>query len=99
MLQSAYSNLLHTLQQYYSVQQRDIGGYQFLYVQSDKHPDIIKQHIVEISRELCKNKSIQFECTFVRKQTNQCVYRIRFLVPSEKMFCCGNGCVDCTLLQ
>ncbi|WP_349410386.1 hypothetical protein [Pseudalkalibacillus sp. SCS-8] len=42
-----------------------------------------------------KGKRLQSEMIYVRQEGRTFVYRCRFYVPNEKMFCCGNLCHDC----
>jgi hypothetical protein len=42
-----------------------------------------------------KGKRLTLAMSFVRKDQALYVYRVRFLVPQRKMFCCGNLCDDC----
>nr|WP_034670071.1 hypothetical protein [Ectobacillus panaciterrae] len=54
------------------------------------------QHtIAQISALAMKGKRVHAECIFVRQENTLFVFRYRFYVPQQKMFCCGNLCIDC----
>ncbi|RSK26915.1 hypothetical protein EJF36_08555 [Bacillus sp. HMF5848] len=73
------------------------AGIPFLYITTSKQLlvnewiDIIHQS----SKKAVHNRQITFETVFIRKENNLLVFRHRFYVPQEKMFCCGNFCKDC----
>ncbi|WP_035662396.1 hypothetical protein [Halalkalibacter akibai] len=46
-----------------------------------------------------KGKRLSCDLSFVRMKSQTFVYRARFKVPQEKLFCCGNGCTDCVRLK
>ncbi len=77
------------------------AGIPFLYVQSNSNATIaeITSKINKESRFAMKGKRLTSECIFVREETNLYVFRHRFYVPQEKMFCCGNLCEDCIRLK
>lgn len=74
-----------------------MAGIPFLYVTVSQHvsidqsTDAVKKHAVKAM----KGKRLTLNLDFVRSEGNLYVYRMRFLVPQEKMFCCGNLCFDC----
>ncbi|MFG6496275.1 hypothetical protein P8610_12990 [Fictibacillus sp. UD] len=74
-----------------------MAGIPFLYVSVSSHisieqsTDTVKKHAVKAM----KGKRLTLNLYFVRSEKNLYVYRMRFLVPQEKMFCCGNLCFDC----
>lgn len=80
---------------------KKITGIPFLYIQIT--PDLSQQTLeVFISKSAAvamKGKRLHSETIFVRQDDMLYVYRHRFYVPQEKMFCCGNLCVDCTRLK
>lgn len=76
---------------------KKITGIPFLYIVV--HPNFLPQ---ELEKELArcsayamKGKRLHCETVLVRKDLFLFVYRHRFYVPLEKMFCCGNLCADC----
>lgn len=77
------------------------AGIPFLYVQVNSAGSLahIKLKIEKESRYAMKGKRLTFECIFVREDTTLYVFRHRFYVPQEKMFCCGNLCEDCIRLK
>jgi hypothetical protein len=81
-----------------SVYRKKITGIPFLYI-SLKQPLVqvdIEKEISKCSIIAVKGKRLHSETIFVRNEGMMYVYRHRFLVPQEKMFCCGNLCKDCT---
>jgi hypothetical protein len=74
-----------------------MAGLPFLYVDvKDKaSKETIENAIKECAVKAMKGKRLNFEIFPVRQEQSLFVYRCRFLVPQEKMFCCGNFCVDC----
>ncbi|TYR82611.1 hypothetical protein FZC66_03175 [Priestia megaterium] len=42
---------------------------------------------------------ITWRIEFVRQQLHTYIYRHRFYVPQQKMFCCGNSCIQCVRFQ
>lgn len=46
-----------------------------------------------------RGKQLHCETIFVRQEERIYVFRHRFFVPQEKMFCCGNLCPDCILYR
>ncbi|UOE92954.1 hypothetical protein [Alkalihalobacillus sp. LMS39] len=80
-----------------SVIKKDRAQIPFVYI-TTKEPISLKKlnsHIKVVGTRAMKGKRMNMDLHFVRQQENLYVYRIRFLVPNEKMFCCGNGCFDC----
>lgn len=80
---------------------KKITGIPFLYIQTKPEQSqlIVENIIQKCSAVAIKGKRLHSETTFVRQDDLLYVYRHRFLVPQEKMFCCGNLCVDCTRLK
>jgi hypothetical protein len=76
---------------------KKITGIPFLYLQAkeDTKQSEIERVILICSATAMKGKKLHCQTVFVRKEGNLFVYRHRFLVPQEKMFCCGNLCADC----
>ncbi|MGA9288592.1 MAG: hypothetical protein WBV93_09645 [Anaerobacillus sp.] len=80
-----------------SVYRQNITGIPFLYLTVNE--DIRKatiETLIKIEAARCmRGKQLRMEYSFVREEGSLLVYRVRFLVPQEKMFCCGNLCPDC----
>lgn len=80
---------------------KKVTGIPFLYINSldgTSHCEIDKE-IIKCSALVSKGKRLYSETIFVRKEAGLYVYRHRFYVPQEKMFCCGNLCADCMRLK
>jgi hypothetical protein len=80
---------------------KKITGIPFLYIQIVPHTSqsSLESLINKCSAIAIKGKRLHSETVFVRQDEMLYVYRHRFYVPQEKMFCCGNLCVDCTRLK
>lgn len=81
---------------------KKITGIPFLYI------TIIDHNLTQLELEKAinkgsaisiKGKRLHCETVFVRNDGMLYVYRHRFHVPQEKMFCCGNLCKDCIRLK
>ncbi|RWZ60718.1 hypothetical protein EQV77_05335 [Halobacillus fulvus] len=73
------------------------AGLPFVYLTPASQVD---KRMIEDMLRLCAAKSMRgkrltLEMSYVRKGQAYYVYRVRFLVPQRKMFCCGNLCDDC----
>ncbi len=94
---SPFLNQLATSNTVKSVSKKTITGIPFLYLTVNS--DIIKAEIetlIKLEAAKCmRGKQLRMEYSFVREERKLLVYRVRFLVPQEKMFCCGNLCPDC----
>jgi hypothetical protein len=86
-----------------SVEKKVITGLPFLYVHVDDaialNVDELEQILSNHAMQCMKGKRLNFSLEYVRREENVYVYRARFLVPQEKMFCCGNLCEDCIRLK
>ncbi|CAG9619834.1 hypothetical protein [Sutcliffiella rhizosphaerae] len=83
---------------------KKITGIPFLYVEVlPEHSDSWEKKglsfIHVCSKKAMFKKKVTTETHFVRRQEQIFVYRHRFFVPQEKMFCCGNLCEDCIRLR
>lgn len=80
---------------------KKITGIPFLYIKVEDSFDQKKlENAIRIrAAQVMKGKRLHSETTFVRADHSFYVYRHRFFVPQEKMFCCGNLCVDCIRLK
>ncbi|KGM45835.1 hypothetical protein P9D43_02855 [Neobacillus niacini] len=78
-----------------------VAGIPFLYV--TLAPELSQQALEAIIKKcsiaVILGNRLHSETIFVRQEGLLLVYRHRFYVPQEKMFCCGNLCVDCTRLK
>lgn len=84
-----------------NVHWKKIVGIPFLYltVKNDLTMLELDKAISKCSAMSIKGKRLHSETVFVRNEGMLYVYRHRFHVPQEKMFCCGNLCKDCTRLN
>lgn len=89
-----YSSLIQELAPI-QVEKRFISGFCFLYIQSASHVHQLESLIIQAANTICYKKKISYECSYVRPTKDGQLFRIRFLAPTEKMFCCGNECTDC----
>ncbi|PLR79184.1 hypothetical protein CU633_01360 [Bacillus sp. V3-13] len=73
------------------------AGIPFLYICAiDNQPgQVLDAAIRRSSAKAMKGKQLHSETVFVRADDQLFVYRHRFFVPQQKMFCCGNQCADC----
>ncbi len=80
-----------------TVSKKKITGIPFLYFTVNKGigKATIETLIKVEAAKVMKGKRLQMDYSFVREDQSLMVYRVRFLVPQEKMFCCGNLCPDC----
>ena len=80
-----------------TVSKQTITGIPFLYltVNSNIRKAEIEMLIKLEAAKSMRGKQLRMEYSFVREEEQMLVYRVRFLVPQEKMFCCGNLCPDC----
>lgn len=75
---------------------RKSAGIPFLYIQTlQADRQEIEQKIKRCAVRAMRGKRLNAETIFVRALDGEWVYRHRFYVPQEKMFCCGNLCNDC----
>lgn len=79
---------------------KKITGIPFLYIKSRNglEKEVIEDYIRRFSAKAMKGKQLHSETIFVRQDALLYVYRHRFYVPQQKMFCCGNLCDDCIRL-
>lgn len=89
-----YTSLIHELSPI-QVEKRFIGGFCFLYIHSELPSDQLERLVIKSATSICHNKKITYESSPVRPIKGGHIFRIRFLPPREKMFCCGNECTDC----
>ena len=87
--------------EYKHAEHKKYAGIPFLRVtciDAEIPPESVIQTIKHASAFAMKGKRLHSETVFVRKDQATFVFRHRFYVPQEKMFCCGNLCDDCTRL-
>ncbi|MFZ3588046.1 hypothetical protein ACOI1C_01975 [Bacillus sp. DJP31] len=96
-----FLNQLNQDTTFITVTKQIYSGTPFLYIECPKTIDVslLEKSIREASALAMKGKRLHSETIFVRKETNVYVYRHRFYVPQEKMFCCGNLCINCVRLK
>lgn len=98
--QAAFETFETELRQSHLVERSElkkIAGLPFVYLWPESEVD---RHMIEDMLKLCaakamRGKRLTLEMSYVRKSQAFYVYRVRFLVPQRKMFCCGNLCDDC----
>lgn len=105
-LDDIWEKFLHELSSnshYSFVQKQVYSGVPFLYIKTHETGEVplefIETTIKEASAKSMKGKRLHSETIFVRIEQNEYVFRHRFYVPQEKMFCCGNLCVNCVRLR
>jgi hypothetical protein len=85
-----------------SISKKTYSGVPFLYIKTT-HPTSQQQQLndllVHTAATAMKGKRLSCDLSFVRMKSDTFVYRVQFMVPQEKQFCCGNGCTDCVRLQ
>ncbi|KGX93286.1 hypothetical protein N781_12835 [Pontibacillus halophilus JSM 076056 = DSM 19796] len=85
-----------------SVSKRMITGIPFVFI--EKHHTKLQKtelddYVKKAAAKAMKGKRLTLSMSFVRENETFIIYRVRFLVPQRKMFCCGNLCVDCIRFQ
>ncbi|MBM7659485.1 hypothetical protein JOC85_000252 [Bacillus mesophilus] len=103
-LEIIWDVFLETLVQHSAIQsarKQNYSGIPFLYVEINEETTQkdLEQLLKTASAQVMKGKRLHVETIFVRQESSLYVYRHRFYVPQEKMFCCGNICVDCIRLK
>nr|WP_263328131.1 hypothetical protein [Neobacillus sp. Marseille-Q6967] len=87
--------ILHPLIE--SANWKKVAGIPFLYIIIDQNlpQSMLEKEIARCSAYAMRGKRLHCETVYVRNEHSLFVYRHRFYVPLEKMFCCGNLCSDC----
>jgi hypothetical protein len=104
-LEDIWAIFLHQLTlniNFISIKKNVYSGLPFLYIEtidSQVEKEEVEGTIQMASALSMRGKRLHSETIFVRKDGNTYVYRHRFYVPQEKMFCCGNLCSDCIRLR
>ncbi|MGP4075102.1 hypothetical protein [Halobacillus sp. K22] len=92
-----FSEDLHRSSVIKNVQFKQITGLPFVYLwpahQADQSQ--LEDQLKRSAAKAMKGKRLTLAMSYVRKSQAFYVYRVRFLVPQRKMFCCGNFCDDC----
>jgi hypothetical protein len=78
---------------------KKIAGIPFIYIKSSYPKHEMEEMIKKAAAKSMRGKRLHSETIYVRQKDRHYVYRHRFYVPQEKMFCCGNLCVDCIRLK
>lgn len=83
------------------IQKRTFTGIPFLYITPSTKMELqpLSDLLIRHTSKAMKGKQLTCDITFVRMKSQTFVYRIQFKVPQEKLFCCGNGCTNCTRLK
>ncbi|MGI8314001.1 hypothetical protein [Halobacillus mangrovi] len=79
------------------VEFKKVTGLPFVYLtaKDDVSQKDIEETLKVSAARAMRGKRLTLAMSYVRKDQAQYVYRVRFLVPQRKMFCCGNLCDDC----
>ncbi|MDG5470175.1 hypothetical protein P6709_00355 [Jeotgalibacillus sp. ET6] len=78
------------------VRWKKIAGIPFLYISVDGlEKERLHYEIRKNAGRAMRGKRLHAETVPVRQNQDEYVFRHRFYVPQEKMFCCGNLCPDC----
>ncbi|WP_421384425.1 hypothetical protein ACOJQI_07195 [Bacillus salacetis] len=80
-------------------QMKKIAGIPFIYIKGILTKEDMEEFIKRAAAKSMRGKRLHSETVYVRQNDSRYVYRHRFYVPQEKMFCCGNLCVDCIRLR
>jgi hypothetical protein len=78
---------------------KKIAGIPFIYIEGPLSKENMEEIIKKASAKSMRGKRLHSETVYVRQAGSRYVYRHRFFVPQEKMFCCGNLCIDCIRLR
>ncbi|SFC04730.1 hypothetical protein SAMN05443252_101616 [Bacillus sp. OV322] len=104
-LEPIWNSFIHYLTKeegIHKVWYKKIAGLPFLYIQYSEDslsPDSLSNLIKQASARSMRGKRLHSVTIFVRRETGLSVFRHRFYVPQQKMFCCGNLCDDCILYR
>ncbi|TDL35148.1 hypothetical protein E2R51_05360 [Jeotgalibacillus sp. S-D1] len=87
---------LSTAEGIISARWRKAAGIPFLYITVDSlSQQRLHDEIKRCAGRAMRGKRLHAETVPVRSNQTDYVFRHRFFVPQEKMFCCGNLCPDC----
>ncbi|WP_335870489.1 hypothetical protein [Bacillus sp. 2205SS5-2] len=90
---------LKNLESIEEVYWKKAAGIPFLYIKTELEQAKLERGIKRCAGRTMKGFRLHCDTIFVRKKIELYVYRHRFYVPQEKMFCCGNLCDDCIRLR
>lgn len=76
---------------------KSFTGLPFVYVYPKENTSQteMEEQLKWCAAKAMKGKRLSLAMNYVRRTQTFYVYRVRFLVPQRKMFCCGNFCDDC----
>ncbi|MGV2619927.1 hypothetical protein QRD89_08385 [Halobacillus sp. ACCC02827] len=96
-----FESLLDQSPLFKQVTSKIYAGMPFFYLHTDRSVDRepVENTLKNCAATAMKGKRLTLAMSYVRKDQALYVYRVRFLVPQKKMFCCGNGCTDCIRLE
>lgn len=100
MIDALYSRLAAQLKSHTGIGRvdwREYAGQRFLYITGSLAANELLAVIQQTGEHLASGTRLRVQCNHVRSDARHEVFRFRFLVPEEKMFCCGNQCTDCVL--
>ncbi|KGP72454.1 hypothetical protein [Pontibacillus yanchengensis] len=102
-LEQAWDKFIRYMSKHPSIEYcyyKHVTGIPFIYI---KVTSISRNELEEILKlaaaKAMKGKRLTLSMYYVRENEAYYVYHVRFLVPQQKMFCCGNMCVDCIRLE
>ncbi len=97
MVWNTFIEYLLSTSKFMDVSMSKRAGIPFLYLTSISPVErkTVEPLIEKAAVKAMKGKRLHFESVYVRKENLLLVYRSRFYVPQQKMFCCGNLCHDC----
>ncbi|MFC0558727.1 hypothetical protein [Halalkalibacter alkalisediminis] len=95
-----FITLLKVEHQVNTISKKTFTGIPFLYITAlNLQQQQLNDLLIQAASQAMKGKQLTCDITFVRMKSQTFVYRIRFKVPQEKLFCCGNGCSNCIRLK
>ncbi|MBO8176403.1 MAG: hypothetical protein H0Z31_02995 [Bacillus sp. (in: Bacteria)] len=94
-----FLQLLNKEEAIHLAKMRKSAGIPFLYITSSLPKEEVEHLIKSCAGKAMRGKRLHAETHFFRKNVETFIYRHRFYVPQEKMFCCGNICEDCIRLR
>ena len=92
-----FEELLNRSESFLQVEMKKITGIPFVYLlpENDVTRTEVEDSLKWCASKAMKGKRLTLAMSYVRRNQAFYVYRVRFLVPQRKMFCCGNLCDDC----
>ncbi|WP_018921370.1 hypothetical protein [Salsuginibacillus kocurii] len=82
----------------FNVKHRMAGGVHFFYLPAHNE---LEYKLQKTAARVIQGKQLQANIHYSRYDPgqDQHIYRVSFVVPLKKRFCCGNGCTDCIRLK